>query len=880
MRVHRLFGVRETESARGEYFRSQKKPGSWSYIIITTRGKPGSRAAGHTSTDIQRPHQRILSSQPTMALRALLRVPVGALCALIVLLAAAPPARGGGVALAGTQDFEQGEACYDAEDYPCAVQALEKSAAQKHPGAEARLGYMYYWSKGVTQDFAQAKSYLTRSSDQGYAFGQFWLGTLYRYGRGVTPSDTEAVRLYRLAAAQGEMWGQTELGVMYNNGQGVKAANKVTALSWSQKAAQQGFARAQYNAAVGLYYGSGGVPQDYQQALVWSELAVKGGIANAITTRQAYLDKCKAYRCKDSCRNKATALIQSFQAQGPCQASLFTSATFCNSRGTPTPEDDSVQRVCVCTRCQGGYAGQYCEVAPAATTTTTTTTTTTSTKTMTVTTTTTITTTTTTNTATTSTTTTTMTTATTITTTTPQTASTAIATTASPPTPKRGSGGPPKALHTTPANATKPSPPANNNSVRGDATPRHTLLVPTTKPHGNGLATGSAIATANTARAGSAVTSTTKTDAVRSSSDTSPLTVGVVLGIVIAIVLLIAAAAAGASFRRKQRRLTSNSDGHGTAGMVMARRRGRGNKAAQTEVAQLQSNRISMITNEIIIKRETVLDTVAATAATNTTPEGLYEVEDSSADYGAPLTNARVLLDGTPDTNYAADVTRGNQGCTTAGVYCATPLTQARVLHDGNTEVDYAEGGAHHGNNDAAGDTMYNAIPLTQARVLHSGASDAAYAEDAAAAVLLNTPSGVQTAGYGDPLTHAYEGSEFVYAVPVEHGAAPTYASAGADSTTPAPSTCLPASARSAGTGYYHTTEAEATYVIPMLDATVEDMYGTARSIVEAAQAPTGDAPEHAVASAAAVKGTAVVGRTGKKTHTYINTLEPTTSMV
>ena len=55
---------------------------------------------------------------------ALLRVLVGALCAFLLLLAVAHPACGSGVALAGTQDFEQGEACYDGKDYPRALQAL------------------------------------------------------------------------------------------------------------------------------------------------------------------------------------------------------------------------------------------------------------------------------------------------------------------------------------------------------------------------------------------------------------------------------------------------------------------------------------------------------------------------------------------------------------------------------------------------------------------------------------------------------------------------------------------------------------------------------------------------------------------------------------
>ena len=256
-----------------------------------------------------------------MAVHALLRV--GLQCALLLLLAAAHPACGSGVALAGTQDFEQGEACYDGKNYPCALQALKKSAALNHPGAEARLGYMYYWSKGVRQDDAQAKLYLTRSSDQGYAFGQAWLGALYRLGHGVKQNDAEAVRLYRLAAAQGEMWGQSDLGYMYEYGKGVAAINQATALSWYEKAARQGYTRAQSNAGLTLYNGNGGVPQDFQQALVWNELAVKGGWDDAIKNQQRRRDACKG-----TCRAKATALIESFQAQGPCQASLFTSATF------------------------------------------------------------------------------------------------------------------------------------------------------------------------------------------------------------------------------------------------------------------------------------------------------------------------------------------------------------------------------------------------------------------------------------------------------------------------------------------------------------------------------------------------------------------------
>jgi TPR repeat protein len=47
------------------------------------------------------------------------------------------------------------------------------------------------------------------------------------------------------------------------------------AVAWYRKAADQGFAPAQYN--LGLYYYDGqGVPQDYAEAYFWEDLAASG----------------------------------------------------------------------------------------------------------------------------------------------------------------------------------------------------------------------------------------------------------------------------------------------------------------------------------------------------------------------------------------------------------------------------------------------------------------------------------------------------------------------------------------------------------------------------------------------------------------------------
>jgi len=70
------------------------------------------------------------------------------------------------------------------------------------------------------------------------------------------------------------------LGYMYKNGEGV-SQDYTKALDWYTKAAEQGFAKAQYN--LGLIYveGGEGIPQDYNKGLDWLTKAAEQGLAEA-----------------------------------------------------------------------------------------------------------------------------------------------------------------------------------------------------------------------------------------------------------------------------------------------------------------------------------------------------------------------------------------------------------------------------------------------------------------------------------------------------------------------------------------------------------------------------------------------------------------------
>ena len=90
---------------------------------------------------------------------------------------------------------------------------------------------------------------------------------------------SEAARWYRLAADQGFARAQFNLGVMYATGRGVPQ-DDAEAVRWYRLAADQGFDSAQ--SSLGLRYATGeGVPQDDAEAVRWYRLAADQGHARA-----------------------------------------------------------------------------------------------------------------------------------------------------------------------------------------------------------------------------------------------------------------------------------------------------------------------------------------------------------------------------------------------------------------------------------------------------------------------------------------------------------------------------------------------------------------------------------------------------------------------
>lgn len=193
------------------------------------------------------------------------------------------------------------------QNYGEAVEWYRKAAEQGYAEAQNMLGICYYYGNGVEQNYEESVKWIYRAAEQGLAVAQYNLGDSYYRGQGVAQDYAEAAKWYRKAAEQGyneakealerlEKLGQwqraadepqrkeeprSEVESQYNKGYEYdRQGNYLEAVKWYRKAAEQGYANAQYN--LGWCYDLGrGVARDYVEAAKWYRKAAAQGHSTA-----------------------------------------------------------------------------------------------------------------------------------------------------------------------------------------------------------------------------------------------------------------------------------------------------------------------------------------------------------------------------------------------------------------------------------------------------------------------------------------------------------------------------------------------------------------------------------------------------------------------
>ncbi len=175
------------------------------------------------------------------------------------------------------------------QDYRQAMYWYRKAADQGDPDAQYILGRLFEEGLGVQRDHGQAKFWYQKAADQGHVGAK---ADLVRLKDGKTPSTSvtpvTAGSLAPLTGAETTSnapttpQAQYEMGNNYHYGnQGVNIDSR-QAIYWYEKAADQGYADAQY--MLGWLYEDGwGVTKDFAQARAWYQKAADQGNAGAQT---------------------------------------------------------------------------------------------------------------------------------------------------------------------------------------------------------------------------------------------------------------------------------------------------------------------------------------------------------------------------------------------------------------------------------------------------------------------------------------------------------------------------------------------------------------------------------------------------------------------
>ena len=146
--------------------------------------------------------------------------------------------------------------------------------------AQYYLGLMYWYGRGVKQDYAEAVKWFTKAAEcVRHKEAEYFLGGAYYTGQGVQQDYAEAVKWYRKSAEKGNAEAQNIMGDACRDGKGVKQDCK-EAVSWYQKAAEQGNAAAQ-NTLGDMYAGGLGVGKNLGEAMKWYMNAAQQGNADA-----------------------------------------------------------------------------------------------------------------------------------------------------------------------------------------------------------------------------------------------------------------------------------------------------------------------------------------------------------------------------------------------------------------------------------------------------------------------------------------------------------------------------------------------------------------------------------------------------------------------
>ena len=170
-------------------------------------------------------------------------------------------------------DFQNGWDAYVKKNYKIAYELWLPLAEKGNSKAQFFLGFMHDLGFGIPENDKEAVKWYRLAAEQGDSRAELFTGFIYDLELGVAKDSREAFKWYQLAAKGGYHEARTKI---YD----LAVKNIPQALQVLKDDAEHGIAEAQFNLA-SLHANGQGVPQNYEEAFKWYQLAAKGGYLQA-----------------------------------------------------------------------------------------------------------------------------------------------------------------------------------------------------------------------------------------------------------------------------------------------------------------------------------------------------------------------------------------------------------------------------------------------------------------------------------------------------------------------------------------------------------------------------------------------------------------------
>ena len=162
-----------------------------------------------------------------------------------------------------------------AQDWNELIRILQQAADEGEPEAQYCLGRIYCNDEAAL-DAVQSAHWYRKAAEQGHRQSQYELAELLIYGPSEVEDRTAGRQCLREVAEAGFADAQYELGDIYSSSFEHEETNRIYAVLWYRKAAEQGHARACLRLGM-IYQNDSGVEQNIEEAISWYRKAFEHG---------------------------------------------------------------------------------------------------------------------------------------------------------------------------------------------------------------------------------------------------------------------------------------------------------------------------------------------------------------------------------------------------------------------------------------------------------------------------------------------------------------------------------------------------------------------------------------------------------------------------